>query len=68
MRTPNEHVAFGTAAHTCLGIHVARLELRIMFEELLRRAKVIELDGEIEFVRDSFIHGVRTMPLRLGRA
>ena len=38
MRAANDHVAFGTAAHTCLGLHVARLELKILFEELLRRA------------------------------
>ncbi|RYD94415.1 MAG: cytochrome P450, partial [Sphingomonadales bacterium] len=68
MRAHNPHLGFGIANHVCLGIHVARLELRIMFEELLRRAKVIELDGEVEFVRDSFIHGVRTMPVRLARA
>ena len=67
MRAHNPHLAFGTANHVCLGIHAARLELKIMFEELLRRAPRIELDGEIEFVRDSFIHGVRTMPLRLAR-
>jgi cholest-4-en-3-one 26-monooxygenase len=68
MRAHNPHLGFGTANHVCLGIHVARLELRIMFEELLRRAGRIELDGDIEFVRDSFIHGVRKMPVRLGRA
>lgn len=67
MRVHNPHLGFGTANHVCLGIHVARLELKIMFEELLARAKRIELDGEIAFVRDSFIHGVRTLPVRLGR-
>jgi cytochrome P450 len=67
MRSPNEHVAFGTAAHTCLGIHVARLELKVMFEELLKRAPAIELAGEVKFVRDNLIHGVRTMPLVLSR-
>ncbi len=67
MRSPNEHVAFGTAAHVCLGIHVARLELKVMFEELLRRAPAIELAGEVQFVRDNLIHGVRTMPLTMSR-
>jgi cholest-4-en-3-one 26-monooxygenase len=65
MRSPNEHIAFGTAAHTCLGLHVARLELKVMFEELLRRCASIELDGDVEFVRDNLIHGVRKMPLSL---
>jgi len=65
MRSPNEHIAFGTAAHTCLGLHVARLELKVLFEELLRRCTSIELDGDVEFVRDNLIHGVRKMPLAL---
>jgi cholest-4-en-3-one 26-monooxygenase len=65
MRSPNEHIAFGTAAHTCLGLHVARLELKVMFEELLRRCASIELEGDVEFVRDNLIHGVRKMPLSL---
>ena len=65
MRSPNEHIAFGTAAHTCLGLHVARLELKVMFEQLLRRCTSIELDGDVEFVRDNLIHGVRKMPLAL---
>jgi cholest-4-en-3-one 26-monooxygenase len=65
MRSRNEHIAFGTAAHTCLGLHVARLELKVMFEQLLRRCASIELDGDVEFVRDNLIHGVRKMPITL---
>jgi len=68
MRAANEHIAFGSAAHTCLGLHVARLELKVMFEELLRRAGSITLDGPVELVRDNLIHGIRTMPLRMSRA
>jgi cytochrome P450 len=67
LRSPNEHVAFGIASHICLGMHAARLELKVMFEELLRRVPSITLDGEVEFVRDNLIHGVRTMPLILSR-
>jgi cytochrome P450 len=67
LRTPNDHLSFGIAAHICLGIRVARLELRILFEELLRRAPTIELDGEVEFVHDHQIHGIRTMPVKLSR-
>lgn len=66
-RAPNEHVAFGSAAHTCLGLHVARLELKVIFEELLERAASISLDGPVELVRDNLIHGIRTMPLRMSR-
>jgi cholest-4-en-3-one 26-monooxygenase len=66
-RWPNNHIAFGTAAHTCLGLHVARLELRILFEELLRLAPHIRLDGHVEFVRDNLIHGIRKLPIVMGR-
>ncbi len=62
-RAANDHVAFGTAAHTCLGLHVARLELKILFEELLRRAPRIELAGKVEFIRDNLVHGIRRMPI-----
>ncbi len=67
LRSPNEHLSFGIAAHICLGIRVARLELQIMFEELLARAPTIELDGEVDFVHDHQIHGIRTMPIKLSR-
>lgn len=67
LRASNDHLAFGTGPHTCLGIHVARLEMKILFEELLRRAPDIELCGEVEFVRDNLIHGIRKMPLALSR-
>ena len=62
-RAANDHVAFGTSAHTCLGLHVARLELKILFEELLRRAPAIELAGKVEFIRDNLVHGIRKMPI-----
>jgi cholest-4-en-3-one 26-monooxygenase len=62
-RAANDHVAFGTAAHTCLGLHVARLELKILFEELLRRAPQIELAGKVGFIRDNLVHGIRKMPI-----
>lgn len=67
MRNKGDHLAFGAGPHICLGLHVARLEIRILFEELLRRASDIRLDGDVDFVRDSFIHGIRSMPLIVRR-
>ena len=64
-RQPNEHVAFGAGGpHYCLGANLARLEIRIMFEELLRRMPDIEPTGEISRLRSNFISGVKHMPVR----
>lgn len=63
-REPNDHIAFGVGQHSCLGLNLARLEIRIMFEELLRRLPDIELDGEVRRLRSNFINGVKTMPVK----
>jgi cholest-4-en-3-one 26-monooxygenase len=63
-RDPNEHLAFGVGQHWCLGANLARLELRCMFEELLRRLPAIELDGEPKRLRSNFLNGIKSMPVR----
>ncbi len=63
-RTPNDHLAFGIGPHFCLGANLARLEIRVMFEELLARLPDIELDGEPERLRSYFINGIKRMPVR----
>jgi cholest-4-en-3-one 26-monooxygenase len=63
-RAPNHHLAFGVGEHFCLGSHLARLEIRVIFEHLLRRLPDIELDGEPRYLRSHFIDGVKSMPVR----
>jgi cytochrome P450 len=63
-RTPNEHIAFGIGEHFCLGASLARLELQVMFEELLRRLPDIEPNGPIQRLRSTLIAGIKHMPVR----
>ena len=63
-RTPNEHLAFGIGPHFCLGANLARLEIRVMFEELLRRLPDMQLAGPVERLRSNFINGIKRMPVR----
>jgi cytochrome P450 len=67
-RHPNPHIALGGGGpHYCLGAALSRLEIRVMFEELLRRFPDIETAGPQTRVRSNFIRGVKTMPVRLGK-
>jgi cytochrome P450 family 142 subfamily A polypeptide 1 len=66
-REPNEHVAFGFGAHFCLGQALARLELRVMFEQLLTRMPDLELavdPTELPRRPANFISGLESMPVR----
>jgi cholest-4-en-3-one 26-monooxygenase len=64
-RTPNDHVAFGAGGpHYCLGANLARLEIRIMFEELLKRLPDIEQAGDPARLRSNFISGIKHLPVR----
>ncbi len=64
-RDPNEHVGFGGGGpHFCLGAHLARREIRVMFDELLRRLPDIEVSGEPEYLQSNFIHGIKRMPVQ----
>ena len=62
-RTPNRHVTFGGGGpHLCLGQWMARLEVRVLLEALVRDVDRIELAGPVERVRSNFINGVKRCP------
>jgi cytochrome P450 len=66
-RHPNPHLAFGIAEHFCLGVHLARLEGRVFFEELLASFSNIELAGEPVRVRSNLNNGLKRLPVRMQR-
>ncbi|QFU76025.1 cytochrome P450 [Halioglobus maricola] len=59
----NEHRAFGIGQHFCLGSHLARLELRVIFEEITRRIRNPRFDGDVQWLRSNFISGIKAMPI-----
>jgi cholest-4-en-3-one 26-monooxygenase len=64
-RSPNDHIAFGGGgAHFCLGTNLARMELRLIFHEIVSRLDEIEFAGDIERLRSNFIGGVKHIPIR----
>ncbi|WP_220139882.1 cytochrome P450 [Nocardia huaxiensis] len=66
-RNPNPHLSFGLAQHYCLGVHLARLEGRVFFEELLRRFPDIEQIGDARRIRSNLNNGLKSLPIRLSR-
>jgi cytochrome P450 len=65
-RTPNDHVAFGAGGpHFCLGASLARLEARVIFEELLTRLPTLEAAGPPRRLRSNFINGIKELPVRV---
>lgn len=64
-RNPNPQTAFGNGVHLCLGLHLARMELRALFAELLPRIKSIALAGEPKNTVANFVSGLKTLPIRV---
>ena len=63
-RFPNEHIAFGGGGqHFCLGANLARMELKLIFREILERIPDMRLAGDVEILRSNFIGGVKHMPV-----
>jgi cholest-4-en-3-one 26-monooxygenase len=63
-RSPNEHLAFGGGQHFCLGASLAKLEMRLLFEEIARRLPDLQLSGKPRRLRSNFINGVKEIPVR----
>lgn len=67
-RDPNPHLGFGGGGpHFCLGAWLARLQIRVLLEELLRRDLQLESNGPVRRVRSNFVNGVKSMPVRVAR-
>jgi len=65
-RTPNKHLSFGLGGpHVCLGMHLARLEVRILFEELAKRVRSIDPAGDHKFLRSNFVGGIKELPVTM---
>jgi cytochrome P450 len=67
-RTPNRHLALGGGRHLCIGAKLARLQLAIFLEELIRHVSKIEVTGEPKFTASNFTRGCRSLPVRLTAA
>jgi cholest-4-en-3-one 26-monooxygenase len=64
-RDPNPHIAFGIGEHVCLGAHLARLELQLLFRKLVERLDELEPAGAVERLQSSFINGIKHLPVRM---
>lgn len=68
-RENNRHVSFGQGGpHVCLGMWLARLEVRVLFQQLAKRISHIEADGPHQFLRSNFVGGIKSLPVRIKRA
>jgi len=63
-RSPNPHLGFGIGEHFCLGSHLARMDLRVFFRQLVERVESIELAGPAELLHASFVGGPKRVPVR----
>ena len=62
---PRQHMSFGFGIHRCVGMRLAELQLKIVWEELLKRFDAIEVVGEPKRIYSSFVRGYETLPVRV---
>ena len=68
-RTDNHHLAFGFGTHFCLGAALARLEIRLFFEEFVRRVRDIHVvPSSVDYLANAFVNGVNRAEVELVRA
>ena len=67
-RAQNRHIAFGHGAHICLGQHLARMEMRALWEELLPRLEHVELNGDPQRMVANFVCGPKSVPIKFKMA
>jgi cytochrome P450 len=63
-RSPNRLLSFGYGAHVCVGQHLAKMEMKALFDELLPRLQSIEWDGDPRMSAANFVNGPKKMPVR----
>ena len=67
-RKENPHLAFGgSGPHNCLGLWLARLELRVVLQEFVKRVKRVQQTGPEVYLRSNFINGIKRLPLSIER-
>ncbi len=64
----SQHRAFGNGEHFCIGAHLARLEMQVMFEEIISRLKNPQFAGPVEYMRDYFVNSIKSMPITFDKA
>ena len=64
-KNPRHHIAFGFGVHRCMGNRLAEMQLRILWEEIMQRFRMVEVMGEPERVVSNFVRGYKSLPVRL---
>jgi cytochrome P450 len=63
----DQHLSFGYGIHRCMGLRLAEMQLRVLWEEILHRFERIEIQGEPTRTRSSFVHGYTSLPVTVTR-